>query len=199
MHRMKRSLPLLFLLGSSLPAMAHPAAFHTMDGIGATQVGFLHPFVGLDHLLVMVAVGLWAAQIGGRALWLLPSAFVGSMFLGGSVGLFGLHQTLVEHGILASIIMLGVALGIAWRPSLLIASLCVGAAGLCHGYAHGSEMLAGVIPALFLPGMIAATALLHILGVAVGLSFRQKSFSLVFRTTGLLLLAFALAQVVRPS
>lgn len=196
---MKRSLPLLILLGSTFSAMAHSAAFHAVDAIGATQVGFLHPFIGLDHLLVLVAVGLWAAQIGGRALWLLPSAFVGSMFLGGSAGLFGIHQPLVEHGILASIIMLGVALGIAWSPSLLIASLSVGAAGLCHGYAHGFELPVGVLPSLFLAGMVAATALLHTLGVIMGLSFRQNSFSMVFRTAGLLLLAFAFSQTVRPS
>lgn len=195
---MKRSLPLLLVLGSSLPAMANPTAFHSMDSGLATHAGFLHPFAGLDHLLVMVAVGLWAAQIGGRALWMLPASFVGSMLLGGSLGLFGFHQAFIEHGILASIIMLGVALGITWRPSLLIASLCVGAAGLCHGFAHGSEMPVGMIPALFLAGMVASTALLHTLGVILGLSFRRDSFPVVCRAAGLLLLAFALSQVFRP-
>lgn len=204
----KRSLPLLVLLGSSFSAIAHPSIFHatnftnsahSSDLIGATQAGFLHPFFGLDHLLVMVAVGLWAAQMGGRALWLLPSAFAGSMLLGGFVGLLGIQRAFVEHGILASLIMLGIALGITWRPSLLIASLCVGAAGLCHGYAHGSEMPSGIIPALFLAGMISATALLHALGITAGLSLRQRSLSIVFRTAGCLLLAFALTQAIRIS
>jgi len=195
---MKRSLPLLLVLASSLPAMAHPAAFHSMDSGVAAQAGFLHPFAGLDHLLVMVAVGLWAAQIGGRALWMLPASFVGSMLLGGSLGILASNQQLIEHGILASIIMFAVALGMAWRPSLLIASLCAGAAGLCHGFAHGSEMPVGMIPALFLAGMVASTALLHTLGVILGLSFRRNSFPIVCRTTGLLLLAFALSQIIRP-
>lgn len=195
---MKRSLPLLLVLGTSLPAMAHPAAIHSTDSGVAAQAGFLHPFAGLDHLLVMVAVGLWAAQIGGRALWMLPASFVGSMLLGGSLGILAFHQQLIEHGILASIIMLSVALGMAWRPSLLIASLCAGAAGLCHGFAHGSEMPVGMIPALFLAGMVVSTALLHTLVVILGLTFRQNSFSIACRAAGFLLLAFALSQVIRP-
>lgn len=195
---MKRHLPFFVLLASCLPAMAHPATYHAMNVQQAAQAGFLHPFTGLDHLLVMVAVGLWAVQLGGRALWLLPVCFVGSMMLGGTVGLCGIHQPLVEHGILASIILLGVALGMAWRPRLWVAAICVGVAGLCHGYAHGSEMPSGALPLLFLAGMVAATSVLHAFGVWGGLMLRSRRFEIAMRVSGLFLLAFAVYDFVFP-
>jgi len=195
---MKRHLPFLVLLISCLPAMAHPAAYHAMNVSEAAHAGFLHPFTGLDHLLVMVAVGLWAVQLGGRALWLLPCCFVGSMMLGGLIGLCGLHQPLVEHGILASIVLLGVALGVTWRPQLWIAASCVGIAGLCHGYAHGSEMPSGALPLLFFTGMVAATSILHAFGIGGGLMLRSRRFDLAMRATGLLLLAFAVYDFCFP-
>jgi urease accessory protein len=196
---MKRSLPILLLLGSAITASAHPAQFHSQDLAGAVESGFLHPLTGLDHLLVMVAVGLWAVQIGGRALWLLPCSFVGSMMLGGAIGLCGIHQPLVEHGILASIILLGVALGMAWRPSTPIAALCVGAAGLCHGYAHGSEMPSGTLPLMFFIGMVTATSLLHACGVGGGLALKKNpGISLGMRAAGFMLIAFSVYDFFFP-
>jgi len=193
---MKRHFPLLLLIGLfgfAVAATAHPSQFHSQDLAGVARAGFLHPLTGLDHLLVMVAVGLWAVQIGGRALLLLPSFFVGSMMLGGALGLglYEVHQPFVEHGILASIFLLGAALGMAWRPSLLISSLCVGAAGLCHGYAHGSEMPSGALPVIFFTGMIIVTSLLHASGVGAGLLLRGQKFSMLMRITGLCLLVFS--------
>jgi len=189
---MKRSLPLLVLFASVISAAAHPSQFHPQDLAGASQAGFVHPLTGLDHLLVMVAVGLWAVQIGGRALWLLPCMFVGSMMLGGAVGLCGVHQPLVEQGILASIVLLGVALGMVWRPSTLIAAACVGAAGLCHGYAHGSEMPSGALPIMFFIGMVAATSLLHAFGIGGGLLLNKNpKIAMGIRAAGLMLIAFA--------
>jgi urease accessory protein len=174
-----------------------------MDMGGATQAGFLHPLTGFDHLLVMVAVGLWAVQIGGRALWLLPCSFVGSMMLGGamglSLGLGGIHQSFVEHGIIASIVLLGVALGMVWRPSTLVAALSVGAAGLCHGYAHGSEMPAGALPVMFFGGMVVATSLLHAFGVGGGLLLNKNpKIAVAVRVAGLFLIAFALYDFCFP-
>jgi len=188
----------LLMVGSS-SAWAHPSVFHSLSSSDAASAGFLHPFSGLDHLLVMVAVGLWAVQIGGRALWILPLSFVGSMMLGGAVGLCGVHQSFIEHGILASIVLLGVALGMAWRPSTLVAALCVGAAGLCHGYAHGTEMPAGALPLLFFVGMVAATSLLHACGVGGGLLFGKKpQLALAMRAAGLALIAFAVYDFLNP-
>lgn len=178
--------------------MAHPAAFHAINVQQAAQAGFLHPFTGLDHLLVMVAVGLWAVQLGGRALWLLPVCFVGSMMLGGAVGLCGIHQPLVEHGILASIVLLGVALGMAWRPPVAIAASCVGLAGLCHGYAHGSEMPSGALPVMFFAGMVAATSILHACGIGGGLLMRNWIFVPAMRAAGLVLVAFAVYDFFFP-
>jgi urease accessory protein len=195
---MKRYLPLLFLVGSTLSASAHPAQFHSLDMEGAAQAGFLHPLTGLDHLLVMVAVGLWAVQIGGRALWFLPFSFIVSMMLGGSIGLCGVHHSFVEHGILASIVLLGVALGMAWRPPTLVAALSVGAAGLCHGYAHGSEMPLGTLPVMFFAGMVIATSLLHTCGIGGGLLLRNHKLAMATRMAGLFLICFAVYDVCFP-
>jgi urease accessory protein len=114
------------------------------------------------------------------------------------LGLCGVHQPFVEHGILASIVLLGAALGMAWRPSLLISSLCVGAAGLCHGYAHGSEMPSGGLPVMFFAGMIIVTSLLHASGVGAGLLLRDQKFAMLVRTAGLFLLAFAVYDFYSP-
>ena len=195
---MKRSLPLLLLFLSALPAMAHPATFHGLEGADAPLAGFLHPFSGLDHLIVMVAVGLWAVQVGGRALWLLPCSFVGSMILGGLIGLSGFHAPVAEAGILASIVILGAALGIAWRPQLWIAALFVGAGGLCHGYAHGSEMTIGLVPVIYLTGMIIATSLLHAMGITAGLALRHSQFIAATRFAGWMILAFAAYDFIWP-
>jgi len=187
---MKRLLPILVLIGYSLPAMAHPVVDHSDLG-NASSSGFLHPLTGADHLLVMVGVGIWAVQLGGRALWMLPLTFVGSMILGGIAGLLGIHAPLVEHGIVASLILLGVALGMAWKPGTLTVIACVAVAGLCHGVAHGMEMPAGMTPALFLAGMIVSTALLHALGISAGCALKQVAIHSPIRIAGALLLAFA--------
>lgn len=195
---MKRSLPLLLLFLSALPAMAHPAIFHGLGEADAALAGFSHPFSGLDHLIVMVAVGLWAVQVGGRALWLLPCSFVGSMILGGLIGLSGFHAPVAESGILASIVILGAALGIAWRPQLWIAALFVGVGGLCHGYAHGSEMTTGLVPVIYLTGMIIATSLLHATGITAGLALRHRQFMAATRFAGWMILAFAAYDFIWP-
>lgn len=195
---MKRSLPALFLILTALPAMAHPPIFHGLGGADAAQAGFFHPFSGMDHLIVMVAIGLWAVQMGGRALWLLPTSFVGSMMLGGLLGLSGFHAPIAESGILASIVLVGAALGMTWNPRLWIAALFVSFAGLCHGYAHGAEMAEGLVPAIYLTGMIVATALLHSIGIATGLALHQSRLKLVLRITGFAILAFALYDFIWP-
>lgn len=199
---MKRPLPFLLplllilsILASVLPAMAHPAAFHATGANDAASAGFLHPFTGMDHMLVMVAVGLWAVQLGGRSLWLLPCSFVGSMVLGGILGLSSQHAPFVSHGIIASLLLLGAALGMAWRPPAVIAALGVGVAGICHGLAHGSEMPCGSSPILFLAGMVCATALLHAFGMVLGTTCRQNGLNRAIRTAGFALLAVALLSM----
>jgi urease accessory protein len=196
---MKRPLPflqplllILLVLGSMVPAMAHPEAYHA-TGNHAAAMGFLHPFTGLDHLLVMVAVGLWSVQLGGRSLWMLPVTFVSTMLLGGMLGLSHHHASIIEHGIVASLLLLGVALGMAWRPPDFIAALGVGAAGICHGFAHGGEIPAGSAPLYFLSGMILATALLHLGGLVFGTTFRRHGLDRAIRLAGFGLVLFAAA------
>lgn len=193
---MRRHLPLLVLLASCLPAMAHPAAYHAMNASDAAQAGFLHPLTGLDHLLVMVAVGLWAVRLGGRALWMLPCAFVLPMILGGVAGIGSTPQPLIEHGITASLLLLGAALGMAWKPSLSVALGIVALCGALHGFAHGSEMPASSTPLLFLAGMAVATSLLHAGGVAAGLSCNGKRLESAFQIAGLVLIAFSVVTIV---
>jgi len=193
---MRRHLPLFVLLASCLPAMAHPAAYHAMNASDAAQAGFLHPLTGLDHLLVMVAVGLWSVRLGGRALWMLPCAFVLPMILGGVAGIGSTPQPLIEHGITASLLLLGAALGMAWKPSLSVALAVVALCGAFHGFAHGAEMPLASMPLLFLAGMAVTTLLLHAGGIAAGLSSSGKHFEPAFRIAGLILIIFSVITVV---
>ncbi len=162
--------------------VAAPAAAHTGAAAGAGLAhGFAHPLGGLDHLLAMVTVGVWAAQRGGRAVWALPAAFVGMMLAGGSLGLSGVALPGVEGAVLASVIVLGAVVALAARPGLPLGLAIVGAFGLFHGQAHGAEMPAAAAPALYAAGFVAATALLHAAGVGAALAARR---GLLLRAAG---------------
>jgi urease accessory protein len=130
--------------------------------------GLAHPFSGLDHILAMVAVGLWASQIGGRALWLLPLTFPAVMAAGAALGLSGVALPWVETGIAASVMVLGAAIAFALRPSLAISVPLIGAFALLHGYSHGLELPADASALSFGAGFIAATLMLHMVGIALG-------------------------------
>lgn len=135
---------------------------------GGLGEGFFHPMGGLDHVLAMVAVGLWAAQRGGRALWALPAAFLSMMAVGGLFGGAGIPLPWVEAGVAASVVVLGMA--VAWAPRWpMLAGLgLVGLFALYHGHAHGAEIPQTAAPALYAFGFLAATALLHGAGIALG-------------------------------
>ncbi len=146
------------LLTSATAAQAHPG--HGLAG--GLAGGFVHPFTGLDHLLALLAVGLWAAQQGGRAAWGLPAAFLATMAAGFALALAGVSLPAVEPVAAASVLVLGLAVGSAVRAPLA-GALLVGAFGLWHGYAHGGELAAGAAgPAL--AGMLAASATVQALG-----------------------------------
>lgn len=157
---MKHVLTLALIMSPTL-ALAHP-------GHGA---GFLagldHPIAGLDHLLAMIALGLWAAVIGGRALWALPLAFVSAMLVGGVMGVAGVVLPGAEPVILASVIVLGAAAGMLARPGLPVAVAAVALFGLAHGNAHGLEATATGF-AGFAAGFVLATLALHGFGIAAG-------------------------------
>ena len=150
------------------------ASAHT--GVGDTHGclhGLTHPISGLDHILAMVAVGLWAAQIGGKALWLVPSAFVLAM-AGSSVwGHFGLPLPGVEPGILASDFALGLLILFAARLPLAASMGIVGVLAVFHGYAHGAEMPETASGLTYGAGFILATAGLHLLGIGLGLAIER--------------------------
>ncbi len=137
-----------------------------------TRIG--HPVSGLDHVLAMIAVGLWGAQLGAPALWLLPVTFPMVMALGGMVGLLGVPLPGVEVGIAASAILLGLAVTSALRPPLAAAVALVGFFGIFHGHVHGTELPAGQSALLYSMGFVMATGCLHGVGIAVGLIHRWR-------------------------
>lgn len=184
----KRHLTVLTLAGllTAGAAQAHSGA-HSF-GFGQ---GLLHPLGGLDHLLAMVAVGLWAAQQGGRALWAVPAAFLGMMALGGLLAINGVVLPLVEPGIVGSVMVLGLLVALAARLSLAAGMGLVGLLALCHGQAHGLEMAVGTGALGYALGFMLATGLLHgagILWVQQGLQGRLlRTGGAVIAATGLLL------------
>lgn len=131
--------------------------------------GFVHPFGGLDHLLAMVAVGILAWQLGGRALWLLPTSFLTVLAAGGALALTGVTLPLVEVGVATSVIALGVMVALGFRAPIVIAVALTGLFALFHGYAHGAEMPAGASGSAYAAGFMLATALLHLSGIAIGI------------------------------
>lgn len=154
----------LFLLALLLPgtALAHPG-----HDIGTVLAGVAHPLGGADHILAMVALGLLAAQIGGRALWALPVTFVSAMLAGGLLGFAGAGFPAVEPLILASVIVLGAMVALALRAPLPVLIAMVAAFGAAHGWAHGAEGPASGIAA-YAAGFALATALLHGAGLLAG-------------------------------
>jgi urease accessory protein len=185
-----RLFPAKPLLASSLAvivvaATVSDAAAHTFgaQGAGFAQ-GFLHPFGGIDHLLAMVAVGLWAAQRGGRALWAVPAAFLGMMIVGGIAGASGLTLPLVELGIAVSLIVLGVAVTLSIRLPVAAAASLVGLFALFHGHAHGTELPETASALAYGLGFVAATAALHGIGVATGVLLKRDAGKLLVRVGG---------------
>jgi urease accessory protein len=166
------------LIASSLPAFAHI----TGEAHHSFSAGFTHPIFGADHVLAMVAVGLWASQISTHnnqqtALWTVPLAFVAFMAGGFMMAAFGINLPFVEPAILASVIALGLLVAIAARMPTAAASAIVASFALFHGYAHGTEMH-GANAIQFGIGFIAATMMLHIAGIALGLGLTRLSTGL---------------------
>lgn len=175
----------VLLLGWLLAILAAPVAAHTDEQAASGFVsGFLHPLLGLDHVVAMVAVGLWGAQLRQPAIWLLPVVFPLVMALGGMLGVAGLPLPGVEIGIAASAVVLGLMVALAARPPLGVAVTLVGVFAVFHGYAHGSELPEAVNPATFALGFVIATGLLHAVGVAFGLIHRWPSGAALLRIGG---------------
>ncbi|MBE2241412.1 MAG: HupE/UreJ family protein [Burkholderiaceae bacterium] len=148
----------------SAPALAHVEAGQATGLLS----GFLHPISGLDHVLAMVAVGLWGAILGTPAIWVLPIAFPLVMAMGALLGFLGVPLPGVEYGIAASAILLGAAVAFEVRPPVAFAALLVGVFAIFHGYAHGSELPPGQSALLFSMGFVIATGALHAVGIGIG-------------------------------
>lgn len=142
---------------------------------GGFATGLMHPFIGLDHLLAMVAVGLWAVQLGGRYLLVVPSAFVSAMMIGATVGATGTAIPQVEGVVALSVLALGALVALSTQAAWYWAVLLVATFGLFHGHAHGTEMPAFSEPWRYFTGFTIATASLHALGVTAGIVLKGRS------------------------
>ena len=174
--------PLLFF---TLLCFAHSAQAHVHKGEELSFLsGFRHPISGLDHVVAMIAVGLWGAQLGPPAIWVLPVAFPMVMALGGMLGLLGVPLPGAELGIALSAIALGAAVMTAWRPPLAFAAALVGFFAIFHGYAHGNELPPGANALLYSLGFVIATGCLHAVGIAIGLVNRGHRGQRALRAGG---------------
>ncbi|MDA7949643.1 MAG: HupE/UreJ family protein [Hyphomicrobiaceae bacterium] len=146
------------------------ASAHVESGaLGGFQSGFTHPILGMDHLLAMLAVGIWGAQMGGRNVWTLPVTFPLVMAAGGILGMSGFVLPHVELGIALSVLVLGLAIAFAWKAPEWIALLLIAVFAVFHGYAHGVELPLAVDPASYAIGFVVATGIIHVAGIGIGL------------------------------
>jgi urease accessory protein len=178
------------LLGlAAAQALAHGGhPVYEGEGPGAVFVsGLLHPVTGPDHVIAMVAVGLWGAVLGAPALWLLPVVFPLVMALGGAAALFGAVLPGVELGIAVSGVALGLAVALRWRAPLVLAAVLVGGFAVFHGYAHGAELPDANHPLAYSAGFVVSTGLLHLAGVAFGSLARTPAGWQALRAAGALI------------
>jgi len=171
---------------------------HTGSG---SAVGFLsgleHPISGLDHVLAMVAVGLWGAQLGQPAVWILPVTFPMVMALGGMLALMGAPLPGVEVGIALSGVLLGVMVLSEARPKLFVAAVLVGVFAVFHGHAHGTELPAGQSGLLYSMGFVMATGTLHAAGIGIGWTHRWRTGRLMIRVAGAVVAVAGVSFLVR--
>jgi len=174
----------IFLLVASSAAFAHPG--HNVSGFAA---GLMHPLSGLDHLLAMVAVGLWAAQSsrnnrgGGRKIWLLSATFMTMLAVGAGAAMQWQTLPIVESGIAVSVLALGLLVALSLQLPASLSAAITALFGLLHGYAHGLELPESAAPAAYALGFLAATAMLHLSGIAAGIAMRKR-YALLSRLLG---------------
>jgi len=161
------------------------ASAHTETAVvGGFLSGFQHPIGGLDHMAAMVAVGIWGAFLGGRAIWILPVVFPMVMAVGGAAGILGLPLPGVEPGIALSAVVLGVMVAMAVKPQIWVAAVIVGVFAVFHGYAHGKELPQSDNALSYAVGFVIATGLLHLAGIAIGELTRWPQGVIAVRACG---------------
>src|SRR5258708_1845089 len=193
-------LPKLLALAATLVVLNAQAWAHTTPGQAQGFVtGFLHPLSGLDHVLAMVAVGIWGAQLKRPAIWVLPVAFPLVMSFGGLLGIRGVPLPGVEIGVAASALVLGIVIALELRPPLWVAAAIVSVFAIFHGHAHGTELPKAAAPLTYALGFVLATGFLHLSGIVIGLVDLWPVGTKLLRTAGRLIAAigfFLLAGLV---
>lgn len=182
-RRSEACLALVVLMIASA-AQAHTGAQAGEGVAGGLSSGFLHPLFGWDHVVAMVAVGLWGAVLGAPAIWLLPVVFPVVMAVGGALGIAGVALPAVETGIALSGVVLGLLVAFAVRAPLWIAAIIVGMFAVFHGHAHGTELPEAADPVAYAAGFVIATGLLHMAGIAIGFLWAQPWGAYVVRGSG---------------
>ncbi|HYF47915.1 MAG TPA: HupE/UreJ family protein [Planctomycetota bacterium] len=159
--------------------LAHPG--HGADSFSA---GAAHPLAGADHVLAMLAIGLWAAQIGGRAMWIIPGTFIAAMLGGGLLAFSGMSLPMVEGGIAASVLVLGLVVACAWKATASAGVALAMVFALFHGYAHSAEMSENAWALGYSAGFVFSTALLHASGLGLALVIKQVASEKLVRVSG---------------
>lgn len=180
--------------GLFLGLLVQTAEAHTGPGLaGGFWSGVLHPVTGWDHVIAMVAVGLWGAFLGRPAIWILPVVFPLVMAMGGALGVLGVPLPHVETGIALSAVVLGLMVAAEARMPILWAGLIVGMFAIFHGHAHGTELPDAANPFAYALGFVVATGCLHILGILFGMLTQWEKGRLAVRTGGVAVAAGGLA------
>jgi urease accessory protein len=188
----------LFVLGSiAFVSLAEPALAHSEQGVAIDFAGgFEHPITGLDHLIAMVAVGLWGAFLGPPAIWVLPIVFPLVMAFGGALGVAGVPLPGVETGIAISAIALGTMVALAAKPPIWVAAILVGAFAIFHGHAHGAELPIGADAVAYSMGFVIATGMLHLCGIAFGALSRWPAGQMAVRAAGVVIAVLGVGYLV---
>ena len=186
------------LLAAGLCLSASAACAHTGSMAGGFTSGFMHPLFGWDHVVAMVAVGLWGAFLGTPAIWILPVTFPLVMTIGGALGVAGVPLPGVEIGIALSAIVLGAMVAFAARPPIWVAAVIVAAFAIFHGHAHGTELPNAADPIAYSLGFVVATGLLHLAGIAIGLVVRWPRGKDLVRACGVAISIAGVAFLIHP-
>jgi len=194
---LKRSLLLAAGIATTVAGLSSPAMAHITNASGAGFAGgFSHPFSGLDHILAMITVGLWASQLGRPAYWVLPLTFPVVMVMGAILGMMDLPLPWVEIGTAGSVIILGAMVALALKPSLAVSVVLIGLFALMHGHSHGTELPQAASPIAYGAGFLIATVTLHAIGLVIGGTSHRPFARVGLRTAGAAIAATGIVLLI---